>query len=78
MRVISEHTLPEGLKATLYAWNGKYILKLENGSLEQTYKTLEMDVSGQKEVEEFLKSAGFLEKAMAVFGLMEENLEDLF
>lgn len=78
MRVLSEHTLPDGVKGTLYSWNGKFILKLENGFLEQTYKISELEVSGQKEVEELLNSPDFQAKAMAIFGLMGENMESLF
>jgi hypothetical protein len=29
----------------LYAWNGKYIVKIETGPYEQTYKISEMDLS---------------------------------
>lgn len=78
MRVLSEQTLPDGVKATLYTWNGKYIVKLENGFLEQTYKISEMDVSGQNEVEELLRSADFQSKATGIFQLMEENLDSVF
>ncbi|WP_020606169.1 hypothetical protein [Spirosoma spitsbergense] len=28
----------------LYAWNGKYIVKIEAGPYEQTYKISEMDI----------------------------------
>ena len=30
----------------LYAWNSKYIVKIEAGPYEQTYKISEMDASG--------------------------------
>jgi len=78
MRVLSEHTLPEGIKATLFNWNGKYILKLENGFLEQTYKVSEMEVSGQKEMEELLSDSEFIKQASSIFLQMEENLQPLF
>ncbi len=29
----------------LYAWNGKYIVKIEAGPYEQTYKISEMDIT---------------------------------
>ena len=34
----------------LYAWNGKYIVKIEAGPYEQTYKISEMDLSDPESV----------------------------
>lgn len=34
------------MKITLLAWNGKYLLKCEQGPLEQTYKVAELDLLG--------------------------------
>lgn len=34
----------------LYGWNGKFIVKIEVGSYEQTYKISEMDVASEDEV----------------------------
>lgn len=77
MRVLSEHTLPEGTKATVFSWNGKYILKLEKGLFEQTYKIPEWDVSGQKEVETLLINEAFLSQVEAIFDSMSLNLSPL-
>ena len=33
----------------LYAWNNKFIVKIENGPYEQTYKVSEMDVATPEE-----------------------------
>lgn len=38
----------------LYAWNGKYIVKIEAGPYEQTYKVSEMDIAGADSVEAML------------------------
>jgi hypothetical protein len=78
MRILKEITLPSGLKASLFSWNGKYILKLENGLLEQIYKVSESDVSGLAEVESLLQDFDFEQKVLAIFIQMEENLEKLW
>lgn len=44
MRVIGE--VPNNLyKITLFQWNGKYIIKIESGLLEQSYKVEEWDIT---------------------------------
>ena len=45
MRHVADIPYPQ-VKITLLAWNGKYLLKLEQGPLEQTYKVAELDLSG--------------------------------
>ena len=37
-------------KIGLYAWNSKYIVKIEAGPYEQTYKISEMDMTNPDEV----------------------------
>jgi hypothetical protein len=60
MRVIADIPHPD-LKITLFSWNNKYLIKLERGMMEQTYKVSELDVTGVEDVrrlldEEFLSS----------------------
>ncbi len=38
----------------LYAWNGKYIVKIEAGPYEQTYKVSEMDLISPDAVPDLL------------------------
>ncbi|GAB3012332.1 hypothetical protein [Spirosoma pulveris] len=38
----------------LYAWNGKYIVKIEAGPYEQTYKISEMDITNRDAVPNLL------------------------
>jgi hypothetical protein len=78
MRVIKEFGLSPEVKCTLFSWNGKYLIKLENGTFEQTYKVSELDISGQSEIDSWIQSSDFLEKANAVFRLMDGNLDQLF
>ncbi len=53
----------------LYAWNNKFILKIETGPYEQTYKISEMDVTTAEEVIQLL-DADFLERVGQRFGEM--------
>lgn len=78
MRVINQSTLPSGLKVSLLSWNGKYLVKLENGQLEQIYKISETDVAGVSEVENLVKQSDFEKKALDIFAQMEANLEPLW
>lgn len=61
MRVIAELPHPD-FKITIFSMNHKFIVKIEKGILEQSYKIAEMDVTeGVNSVfelldEEFLKS----------------------
>jgi hypothetical protein len=73
MRVIKEFPFNPFIKATLFSWNGKYILKLESGNLEQTYKISELDVSGQAEVEEMCSRPEFKDMVSRIFGEMDEG-----
>lgn len=45
MRIIAELPHPE-CKITLFNMNNKYIIKFEQGQLEQSYKLSELDLSG--------------------------------
>ena len=45
MRVIAELPHPD-CKITLFNMNQKYIIKFEQGTLEQSYKLSELDVTG--------------------------------
>lgn len=45
MRYLNE--IPDSrFKIGLYAWNNKYIIKIEAGLFEQTYKISELDITG--------------------------------
>lgn len=45
MRILAELPHPE-CKITLFNMNQKYIVKFEQGSLEQSYKLSELDLTG--------------------------------
>lgn len=71
MRVIEEIPHPQ-LKITIFSWNEKYILKVEAGQYEQSYKISELDVVGVDEVKEMI-TPEFLEKVMTRFTAMSND-----
>ena len=71
MRVVAEVPHPQ-VKITIFSWNGKYLIKLENAFLEQTYKVSEMDIMGEEEVKKLLDDT-FMEKALARFAEMGKD-----
>lgn len=60
------------LKISLYSWNSKYIVKIDAGPYEQTYKVAEFDVTGPDEVETLL-SADFLASVVSRFQQMDAD-----
>ncbi|MGV3539415.1 MAG: hypothetical protein ACO1OQ_06360 [Rufibacter sp.] len=75
MRVVADIPHPD-IKITLLSWNGKYLLKLELGPFEQTYKVSEMDVSGgDEEVKQWLDEP-FLQSCLELFLAMRSNWHD--
>lgn len=77
MRVIKNHSHPE-FNITVFAWNGKYILKFEQSLLEQTYKIPETDFSGDADVQKLLDNAVFLANVTKQFTQMRNTLADAF
>ena len=74
MRIIKELNHP-ACKITVYAWNNRYIIKLEDGLLEQTFKVNEFDVIHESEVEKLLDDT-FLREALDRFGQMSRSLAE--
>ena len=74
MRVVKE--LQHGaVKISVFNWNNKYILKLESGNLEQTFKISELDLYGENQIEEILTD-DFLHKAIARFDDMAQSMRE--
>ena len=74
MRVIGDIPHPEA-KITLFSWNGKYLIKLERGNFEQTYKVSELDVTGEGEVKALLDEQ-FLTAVLQLFDQMRAALRE--
>lgn len=71
MRIVKEIT-GKPCKITVFSWNGKYLIKLESGPFEQTFKVSELDVL-EEELDDILSDT-FLNKALKRFDDMAESL----
>ena len=77
MRIIAELPHPE-FKITIMNMNQKFIIKLEQGSLEQIYKIPEMDLTdGVNSVFELLDEP-FLKTVGERFATMRSDFKDSF
>lgn len=74
MRVVQEIPHSE-CKITIFSWNEKFIVKFEQGPLEQTYKVSEMDISGIEEIQK-LTAASFIDKVLLRFEAMHHDLSE--
>jgi len=72
MRLVRELSHPD-FKITIFSWNNRYLIKLEQGILEQTFKVPEMDVAGEDELFSIL-DAEFLQRANSRFMEMGQSL----
>ena len=72
MRLVREIARPD-FKITIFSWNNRYLVKLEQGLLEQTFKIPETDLAGEEELMNIL-DAEFLHQAAARFSEMGQSL----
>jgi hypothetical protein len=74
MRIIGE--IPhQDCKITLYHWNNRYIVKLEQGPLEQTFKFMEFDLTSEEDIKSIV-SEDFIQAALRRFELMGQSMND--
>jgi hypothetical protein len=72
MRIIRE--IPHrDCKITLFSWNNRYLIKLEQGLLEQTFKVDQFDFQHEDEVIRLLDPA-FIQQALLRFMEMAQSL----
>lgn len=74
MRVVKEIPHP-ACKITIYAWNNRYLIKLEDNLIEQTFKVSELDFTGDSEVVQLIDET-FINQAIARFNEMKQSLID--
>ncbi|MEK6780437.1 MAG: hypothetical protein AABY93_01945 [Bacteroidota bacterium] len=72
MRVIDEIAHPE-CKITIFHWNNRYLIKLEAGLLEQTFKVSEYDITSEEDIRKILNEE-FMQKAIDRFQDMSTSL----
>lgn len=71
MRIVKEYP-NKACKVTVFSWNGKYIIKLEAGPFEQTFKISELDII-EAELDDILNDS-FMKEAMERFKTMGDSL----
>jgi hypothetical protein len=77
MRVIAELPHPD-FKVSIFSMNRKFIIKLEQGALEQTYKVAEADLmDGVNSVFELLDEA-FYQTVATRFAEMRKDWRDTY
>lgn len=77
MRIIAELPHPE-FKISILNMNSKYIVKIEQGSFEQTYKMAEIDLlDGVNSIFEILDEA-FLKTVSARFAEMRKDFKETY
>ncbi|MCK6617699.1 MAG: hypothetical protein L6Q51_08640 [Cyclobacteriaceae bacterium] len=69
MRIVGEIPHPD-CKITLYSWNNRYLVKLEKGLLEQTYKVNQFDIADENKLPGMVNEE-FIRQTIAIFESME-------
>jgi hypothetical protein len=72
MKVIGTIIRPE-CTITLFHWNNKYLLKLEAGPFEQTYKVDEYELATEDDLRKIINE-DFMSEAMERFADMGKSL----
>ncbi|UCS91532.1 hypothetical protein KZP23_12260 [Echinicola marina] len=74
MRVIKEFT-EKDIRISIFSWNNKYLIKYEQGMIEQTFKVNEMDILEESDLDAFFTSE-FLENVQKRFDEMHQTLRN--
>lgn len=72
MRVVGEISHPE-CKITLLSWNNRYLIKIEQGLFEQTFKINVADLTSESELIETVDES-FIRECLDRFPKMHESL----
>jgi hypothetical protein len=72
MRVIGEIPHPQ-CKISIFRWNQKYLIKIEQDMCEQTFKVPETEVADDSDLKSRI-SEEFIAKAVSRFKIMHEDL----
>ena len=71
MRQVGEIAHPE-CKITIFSWNNRYLVKFEQGYLEQTFKIDQFDVAGDEELKKILDPQ-FIQETLDRFQTMGKS-----
>lgn len=72
MRIVGE--IPHAdCKITLFSWNNRYLIKIERGRFEQTFKIDQFDLVGEVELMHIVNES-FINESLHRFESMEHSL----
>jgi hypothetical protein len=74
MRVIKE-TVRNDVRISLFSWNNKYIIKFEQGGVEQTFKVDETEITAEKDLDSLFEGE-FFESVKKRFNEMQKTLRN--
>lgn len=74
MRVVREIPHAE-CKITIFHWNNRYLIKLEAGPFEQTFKIDQTDLASEEDLNKILND-DFIGEAIARFADMSRSLAE--
>lgn len=72
MRIIGEIAHPD-CKISLFSWNNRYLIKLEQGLFEQTFKVDQFELSNEGELHKMVNEE-FVQEALSRFESMAISL----
>ena len=72
MRVVGEISHPS-CKITIFSWNNRYLIKFEQGYLEQTYKIDQFELINENDLYKIIDDS-FIKKILEVFESMSQSL----
>lgn len=72
MRVVGQIPHP-ACYITIFAWNNRYLIKVETDMLEQTYKIDELDISSEEDLYKLIDET-FIKSCIEQFRVMENIL----
>jgi hypothetical protein len=73
MRIIGEIPHPD-CRISLFQWNNRYIIKLERGYLEQTFKIDQFNLASEQDLH-LIVNEEFVKEALARFEAMDQSLQ---
>jgi hypothetical protein len=72
MRIVGEIPHPD-CKITLLSWNNRYLIKVEQGFLEQTFKIDQFDLAGDADLQRLVDNQ-FVDECLQRFLEMGESM----
>jgi hypothetical protein len=72
MRIVSEAVHP-ACKITVYHWNNRFLIKVEQNDLEQTFKVSALDLASEADVNR-ITSDEFIRECLERFDAMRAQL----